>query len=637
MKRLLLALAILGFLMLGVWLGNQTETAVVGKSPAQTLDQPLQPAQEMAQSVALADGAVQDLTLGQRSEVFGIREVGSQFTADSVVCAEILCQQVEIYNYETNSTVLAIVDPDTQTVLDVLELPHMQPGINQRLADKALDIALNHPDVIAELGFEPTAVDMAPVAGGLRGSHCDQHLCAAPTVRVGNRVLWAIVDLTDEQLIDINWTEVHEDGRSETFNPEGGCPASGTVDQMGWQLSYETTGTDGLRVYDASYMGHDVVDSAKVAEWHVDYNGSYHIAGFLDVTGCGGGGGGFFIFPHEESKILDLVENSTTVGFELVQDFRMSEWGQACHYRYEQRMQFYQDGRFRLVSGAYGRGCGFFPVYRSVVRIDLALDANDQEQVGYWSGTQWIQPANELYLAPDEAAFGAGGHPVAENEAMLWLMNQNGAGYYLVPGQGQFNDDGRGDLPFVYITKYSAAEGVTDLPIFGGLCCENNHEQGPHHFVNGEPVQDEDVVIWYVAQHNTEVDQVDASQNYCWTVAGEPSPETYPCFGGPLFVPFGYDEAGTVADFTADNTVSFPDLAQFTNQSIISGTIPVNYEWTFGDGETAVSENPSHLYLREGAFLPSLTVNGFLNGEDTKMGTAVQVMVENLFLPFVMR
>jgi hypothetical protein len=25
---------------------------------------------------------------------------------------------------------------------------------------------------------------------------------------------------------------------------------------------------------------------------------------------------------------------------------------------------------------------------------------------------------------------------------------------------------------------------------------------------------------------------------YCWTVSGEPNPETYPCWMGPMFTPF---------------------------------------------------------------------------------------------------
>lgn len=631
-------LLLLVFLGTVAFLGSRQETAVRSKTPAQTLDQPMSEAQKLAQDVALADTAVQTLTLGQRSEVFGVREVGQQVTEASEGCLRVLCQQVEIYNFESNSTVLAIVDVEARMVLDVLEMPNLQPGINQRLADKAIEIAISDPDVFAELGFKPSAddLDMAPVAAGVRDSSCDQLLCAAPTFRVGNRVLWAIVDLTNETLHSLNWTEVKSDGRSQHIAAFGGCPASGTIDRLGWQMTYETTGTDGLAILNATFNSQEIIRNAKVVEWHVDYEGTYQFAGFLDVTGCGGGGGGFFIFPFGETQILDLVEDGSVVGFEVVQDFRMDDWGQACHYRYEQRMQFFADGRFRPVTGIYGRGCGPFPVYRPVQRIDLALDPTGKSQVGYWDGKRWQQPANEFLLSPDPATFGPAGHPVTDNNAMLWVMNQQGAGYYMIPNAGQFHPTERGDEPFVYLTQYDDAEGATDLPIFSGLCCENDFQQGPHFFVDGDSIQNTNVVLWYVSQHETEVNATDSNQNYCWTVSGEPDPETYPCFGGPMFVPFGFEGSSITAAFTVDEpTIDFPEEATFTNQSVITGNIPVNYVWEFGDGKTAVEENPTHRYLQPGPFVPQLTVDAFLNGTDSVLGTAVQITVINRFLPHI--
>jgi hypothetical protein len=31
--------------------------------------------------------------------------------------------------------------------------------------------------------------------------------------------------------------------------------------------------------------------------------------------------------------------------------------------------------------------------------------------------------------------------------------------------------------------------------------------------------------------------EVGSGKNYCWTVHGDPNPETYPCPAGPMFVP----------------------------------------------------------------------------------------------------
>lgn len=632
---LLGSVLVAGFVAVGI--GQWGETAVRGKSPAQRLSEPLNRSQQLAQNIALSHADVQNLTQGQRSEVFNIKNVGQHTTPNSAACAETACQQVEIYNFDSNSTVTAIVDTASETVLDVLYQPRVQPGINKRLADKAIEIALNHPDIIAELGYQPTQVDMAPVAAGMVGSVCEEHLCAGPTFEVNGRILWAIIDLTEEELVGLNWTEVPNDGRPVVQAQGGGCPEPGVVDRDGWSLAYETTGTDGLRVFDAAFNGRSVLNSAKLAEWHVDYNGTYHIAGFLDVTGCGGTGG-FFILPTGETQLLDLVEESETVGFELVQDFRMPNWGADCNYRYEQRMQFYEDGRFRIASGAYGRGCGFFPVYRSVVRIDLALDDADQEQLGYWSGEHWIVPENELYLTPDVDSHGAGGHPVGPNGAMLWQMNQDGSGYYMLPGAGQFDEIERGDAAFVYFSRFDAAEGAADIPVFGGLCCNDDHQQGPHYFINDEPIQNDNIVLWYVAQHQTEVSLADPSRNYCWAwFDDDDNVQTVPCFGGPMFVPFENSGVFTPTFDIASTEVLFPETAVFTNTSIISTSFPINNVWHFGNGQTSFAESPTHQYLLNGTFTPTLTIDAFANGRATFGETAVTVQVNNQFLPAIRR
>ncbi|WP_420629588.1 hypothetical protein [Candidatus Leptofilum sp.] len=540
-------------MVLLVWQLGQTAVSVRGKSAPLPLETAITSEQQTAQVLALADARVKELTNGQRSEVFGVRRMGQQFTENSAACETAVCYQVEIYSFDENFTVTAVVDTDAGIVRDVLHQPNMQPGINQRLANRALQLALNDPGVIEALGFQPDEADMAPVAAGLRGSTCDQgHLCAGPTFRVGNRILWAIVDLTTETVTALRWTNVSDDGSFIPYEPDGSfCPAPGTANRDGWSLSYETTGTDGLRIYDVTYQGRDVLTSASLPEWHVDYNGEYTFPGFFDVTGCGGSGGGFPIPPFGETEVRDLLDGSKVIGFEVVQDFRMSAWGAACNYRYGQRYQFFADGRFRVVVGAYGRGCGDDvqweqPVYRPVIRIDIAVNGDTSDSFAIWDGTQWSFQNSETYRTPYDSP-GFGPHQLtADNEAWL-LVDGSGHGYIIEPGLGQFNDGGIDDIPFVYITQHKPEEGDTDLPIFSppgpSYCCNDDHLQGPDIFVNDEPIGD-NIVFWYVPQSAT--DRVPAAEDgdgfFCWTVNGEPTPETYPCFAGPMFHPFELTE-----------------------------------------------------------------------------------------------
>lgn len=574
---------------------------VRGKAPAATLRSELSPQQVLAQDLALSEPRVQDLTAGKRSEVFGVRAVGQHFTPASQACAQARCWQVEIYNFNQNEAVVAIVDVDARQVLDVLHQPGVHPGINQRLADLALDIAIHHPDVVAALGFQPQQADMAPVDADLIGTACDQgHLCVAPTFELNDRILWAVVDLTTEQLAGLAWTEMDPDApQSSTFFTPQGCPAPGSVNRDGWTLDYETSGTDGLRVYNVGYNTVPVITSVKLVEWHADYGTN----GFRDSTGCGGGGGGFPIYPYGETQVLDLTDpQGAVIGFEVVQDFRMSNWGNFCNYRYEQHLQFFSDGRFRVVSGAYGKGCGNNALYRPVVRIDIAVAGDDGDTFSFWDSNQWIPVTVEDYRVPYPDP-GHGPHAMTP-EGYSWRVDDRGGlGYTIEQDIGQFDGDrGRGSNPFWYVTLHHANEGDADLGVIGA-CCNDDHQQGPDQYVNGEAVADENVVLWYVPQMETDVT---AGSYYCWTLQGEPNPDTYPCFSGPMFHPTT-PIAPLAASFLHNAPVDLGETAVFTNTS--TGLPPLSYLWDFGDGITSTLENPTHLYGFLGNFAVTLTAS----------------------------
>lgn len=607
----------------------------------QTPPSPPDPAHQIVQTIALAHPQVRTFRAGGRVELFGSQPLGAFVPQRWAVCRTAVCRQFTLYRFDDNTTLTVIVNVESQTVLDVLAQPGLQPGVHLQLAEKALEIALNHPDVIEALGFRPKKADMAPVSAGMPGTVCDQgHFCVGPTFNLGDRIVWAIIDLTDEQLVGVNETRVLADGRSQPTPSAGSCPAPGSVNRDGWTVNYETTASDGFHVFDVTYQGMAVLTSAKLAEWHVDYNGTYFISGFVDATGCGSSN--FMIPAHGETELRDLTEQGQVVGFELVQDFRMAAWGQNCNYRYGQRMQFYEDGRFRLAAGAYGRGCGIHPVYRPVTRIDLAVNGDDGDTFAAWTGDEWQPVITETVIEERELLsvdrspldrFTANG--LRLTAPIGWIMDQSGRGYYVEPGRGQFDDNGRGDDPFLYITRHHAAEGDADLPSFGSMCCNDDFQQGPHLFLNDEPVQDTNIVLWYVAQHQTDALIDDGNGRTCWTVSGEPNPETYPCWGGPLFVPFGLNGGGVQAGFeVSKEEVVFGETAAFTSTNTITGTIPVNNLWEFGDGTQAAGEQVTHQYTGNGTFTVTLTADAFAWGSSTA-SKPITATVKSQFMPFI--
>ncbi len=562
-----------------------------GKSASTPLADELGPTQQAAQELALQDARVQALTVGHRSEVMGVVPVGDQFTEASRACASAACQQVNIFNLDENASVVAIVDVAAGQVLDVLHQAGMRPGINKRLADRAREIAFNAPELIEVLGYQPTSSDWEPMDADLMNSVCDgDHFCVAPTFKVGDYILWAFVDLTTEQFVDLAWSAAGDDSQatSQYFTPEG-CPASGTVSRDGWALNYETTPSDGFRVYNASYEGTIALNNAKLVEWHADYGSS----GYRDSTGCGGGGGGGFpIYPYGQTQQQDLLDGSDVIGFELVQDFRMGSWGNSCNYRYEQHYQFFNDGRFRVVAGAFGKGCGTNSLYRPLLMIDVAVDGDEGDSAARWDGSAWLPLDTELRMDPDNAV---------SPEGYGWMVtDESGAGYYVEPGRGQFGDRGLGDNEFVYIVQHQPIFN-TDMGTIGDCC--NDFDHGPEEYVDGQSIANQNLVIWYVAQNQT---NASAPNYYCWTVRGEPNPDTYPCFMGPMFTPIAEVVAPT-ASFTHNGPVALGEMATF--DSTATGSEPLSYLWDFGDGESSTEPDPSHLYASAGSYEVTLTVS----------------------------
>ena len=591
--------AMMGLTMLFGW----SVPVARGKMTAVPLSAELSAPQRMAQQAALADVRVLDLTDGRRTEVFGVLDLRGEFTPNSVECATTTCYQVEIYDFDNNAAIAVIVNPTSGRVLDVLHRPGIQPGINKRLADLALHIAIHDPQVIDILGYKPLKANLSPVPAGMAGSVCDEgHLCAAPTFRVGDQLLWVMVDLTDENVAGLAWTELGEEVEQTAapFVPTN-CRPPGSVNRAGWSLEHSLTGGDGLRVHQVSFNGVSVANSIKVMEWHASYGGH----GYVDSVGCGGGGG-FQIFPYGDTQVLDLLDaEDSVIGFEVVQDFRMSSWGGFCNYRYDQRVQFYNDGRFRVVTGAFGKGCGNNATYRPVVRIDLDVVETGEQSFATWNGTTWQTQPSEFWQL--QAA------PYTPLQAKWRISHASGTGYYMEPGQGQFGDDGRGDNAYVYVTQHKPAEGDTDLGVMSS-CCHNDHRQGPEAFIDGESIVNQNIVVWYVPQLVTDISP---NRLYCWTVTGEPNPETYPCYGGPMFVPKAHHT------FTGPDLVGTNQLVEFN--STATGVLPITYAWDFGDGMgTSNQSNPTYPFPMPGVFTVTLTTTG-ANGESFTSTQTVEV------------
>ncbi len=509
----------------------------------------------------------------QHNDMMTIRPaiISAMSEKTQVICQKVTCYQAEKYNFVSNATTRAIVDVKNQKVLEINRFADMQPDVSLRLTHIAQAIALNAPEVKAELGGKKPAfkdMSMANVRGGLHDSPCDNanHLCVAPTFSYHDReeALWAIIDLTDLKLAAAKWA-----GLGKTSTPsciserslqnrhimENFCQKDTLHEEDGWKFAYRITGSDGLEVVNASFQGKDIIKSMKIVDWHVSYkakegasgldtSSDNYVAGrrieyikgdndefffgYNDAMGCP-----MFstsvVLPFNAPRIKPLIKAGKKVGFYLIQDYRNPKWPMACNYRYENRFEFYRDGAFRIVGVNKGRGCGKNALYRPVMRIDMAL--SNQEELFKFDGAwqQWLTEQSDFQKDAK----------VYDQDKYLYKIAKKGSdeGYYIEPNRGQFGDKSRGDNATLFATKYKEGEGEQDLLTLGS-CCKLSEDGVERYLDKHERIDGENIVLWYVPRIRNDARE---GHEYCWadTVLedGDLKVKIWPCAVGPKFVP----------------------------------------------------------------------------------------------------
>ena len=451
--------------------------------------------------------------------------------------------RVEMYNYALDLSTIALVDIAGRRTLAVNVYPHMQPDLNPYLTSLAIQIATHSTIVTSALGYKPDDKDalMAATKTSLNRTKCERsmHLCVAPTFIKGDKALWAIVDLTDLRLVGVRWTNVGTTGpapriseRKLSFDKimECNCKQQKSIDKEGWKLNYIITSSDGLRISEVYFQNKLIINNAKLVDWHVSYSGPDGF-GYSDAVGCPEFSQAAVI-ATTEPRVSELVQEGKTTGFVLEQSFQSEQWPLPCNYNYVQRYEFYKDGRFRIAAASLGRGCGNNGTYRPVSRISFAANRNNFSE---WSNGSWLPWKAEQWRLQD-------GLTNYTPEGYQYIIRtEDGDGFFMKPGNGHFNDGGRGDNAFVYVTKLHTDidEGESDLVTIGP-CCNTDYHQGPEKFIEPRPenIENTQLVIWYVAQMKNDDTR---GREYCWAESylenGVYKTHAYPCFSGPMFVP----------------------------------------------------------------------------------------------------
>ena len=526
---------------------KRIETSLKANPPVLLMSDPLDENQKQAQTLAVANPQMQKemrdpaSNAPVRAEIMGVypaRE--SDYTDATQSCKQSQsCYRVEMYNYAFNYSMIAIVDVGTKNVLAVNRIADSQPDISLSLTKLATEIAVNSPEVSQALGYKPDIATAVMPNGktSLSQSRCERsrHLCVAPTFIKGETALWAIVDLTDGNLVGVRWTDLGRVGKPGVVTQKGlqndfvtsqYCRKTNALERAGWKMDYILTSSDGLRISGVTYKGTPILDSAKLVDWHVSYSRQDSF-GYSDAVGCP-------VFSQAAvvafggPAIEEIKKDGSVIGFTLKQDFYSDLWPAPCNYYYQQRYEFYTDGRFRPVAVNLGRGCGNDGTYRPVLRLAFS----GEKTFATWDGSAWKDWVTEQWQAQ------ANGKPDANNNEYRITAN-SGPSFVVEPGRGQFADGARGDNAFVYVTKQHTDkdEGESDLVTIGP-CCNTDFRQGPEKFLDNEPIANSQLVLWYVSQIKND-DTPD--KQYCWSdsvlEAGVYVAKTYACASGPMFKP----------------------------------------------------------------------------------------------------
>jgi hypothetical protein len=499
----------------------------------------LDAAQKKAQDTAVADPRFQlnmrDSANGAalRNEVFGVYPLlPSDVVSGTQACAQSACYRVEMYNYALDLASVAVVDNTAGKVLSVRHEVNMQPDLPSELRKIAAQIADTAPEVIAALGEKPHEGDAIYVSTktSLSQSRCERskHLCVAPTYVKNGRALWAIVDLTEGSLVGVRWTEVgnvvppsvSEKKLQDDVVTKQFCQTTNSISRNGWQFDYSITSSDGMQISGVKFNGKQILDSAKVVDWHVSY--TVEKFGYSDAVGCPTFSQAVVV-AFNGPRFYDLPD-----GFAIEEDFKSAVWPQPCNYFYKNRYEFYNDGRFRPVMINVGRGCGQDGWYHPILRLGFT----GNNTLSSWDGSGWKTWDTEKWQAPATA--------YSPEDAQFKVADGAGKGFFVSPSHGQFKDGGRGDAPFVYLTrKKDGAEGDADLSTIGS-CCNDDYRQGPEKFIDATPeaATSAPIVFWYVPQIKNDLRK---GQEYCWADSvlkdGVYVPVEYPCWSGPMLTP----------------------------------------------------------------------------------------------------
>ena len=484
--------------------GQQTAPAAVSKGSKlleDTASWETAVDQARARELALADEGVDSILSGKD---FGflfalpLTSMESQRLIDGG-CDDGACARVSFYDYSDGGTVDAIVNLDTDQVVESTVHRDARPGASLQVVPRALAIAAADPRVTKVLDdvrkAEPV---MGPMSGWLMDDDCREDWCVDLTFAApdgSGRTFHVFVNMEREEVARIFYSRsrperVYEQPAAQVRTWDDGCH-----EQYGWNVCWEMTAHDGVEFRDATYNGDSIFSSVKIGQVEVFYPS--WPGGYRDEVGFAAS-----VEPADGTDVTDLGD-----GFEVRQLFtEFLTWPNCvCCYRYEQILRFYADGTLDLHFISHGPGCDDPMIYRTFWRIDLDLDGPENEELLIWEDGQWVEAETEMSLPLFESLS-------PEGEVLITGAGQFRYRWLPLPTDPLGDDDGQ-----MFLLRWNEDQGEGEI-----VAGPPDSFWPPGQWLSDESLPGENIVIWYIPILN-------GKKGDPWWCAPEPAPEFSPC------------------------------------------------------------------------------------------------------------
>jgi hypothetical protein len=414
-------------------------------------------------------------------------------------CAVDTCAQVTLYNFSDGGTIEVVVNVEKGEVIGLWEVPDARPGASPYIIPRAMAAIAADRD-LQELFGDVRSVDpmMVPMSTWMLEGECKEDWCVDLTYASpdgSGKILHALVNMEKEKVARIFYTRGRPDRvfkrpAAQEANFNNGCH-----EQFGWNVCWQMTAHDGIDFFDATFDGEPVFSSAKISQVEVFYPS--WPGGYRDEIGYASS-----VPPYFGTHVRELDD-----GFEVSQLYtEFLRWPNCvCCYRYEQIIRFHGNGSFEPIFISHGPGCDDLSNYRPFWRIDLEAGGETIDEVWRWEGDRWIQASEEFSTPLFEDRSPDGG--------LVYFTGPDGAYEWRpVATDPTEEDDGR-----MFVLR--ANEGEGDGPVPTGPA---DTFWPPGQWLDGESLDNEDVVIWYIPVLHTKKEDP-------WWCMPDPEPDFSPC------------------------------------------------------------------------------------------------------------